>query len=73
MCEMATSIASALVKLGVETPLPNRGVIPADKPALGVGRACREGISETSPFTDFRDYLVIVLEPLKERGLGMVL
>jgi type I restriction enzyme M protein len=70
---MATSIGSALVKLNIEAPLPNGTTIPAGKPALGVGRACREGISEASPFTDFRDYLEIVLETLKERGLGIVM
>jgi type I restriction enzyme M protein len=70
---MATSIAAALVKLGIETPLPNGALVPPGKPALGVGRACREGISDTSPFTDFRDYLEVVIERLREHRLGIVL
>jgi type I restriction enzyme M protein len=70
---MAASIGNALVKLNIDAPLPNGTAITAGKAPLGVGRACREGISETAPFTDFRDYLDIVLEMLKERGLGIVL
>ncbi len=71
--EIARSIATALVKLGVDVPLPNGHVIAAGKPALGVARACREGISSDSPFADFRDYLELVLSILDPMGLGLVL
>lgn len=71
--EIATSIAKALIKLKVDTPLPNGNVIAAGKPGLGIARACREGISEASPFADFRDYLEVVLDLLAARGLGLVL
>ncbi|AGW91766.1 hypothetical protein N234_17170 [Ralstonia pickettii DTP0602] len=71
--EIARSIATALTKLGVEVPLPNGHAIAAGKPALGVARACREGISTESPFADFRDYLELVLAVLEPLGLGLVL
>lgn len=71
--EIARSIATALTKLGVEVPLPNGQMIAAGKPALGVARACREGISEESSFANFRDYLELVLALLEANGLGMVL
>jgi type I restriction enzyme M protein len=71
--EIAWNIATALTKLGVEVPLPNGHVIPAGKPALGVAKACREGIGSESPFADFREYLEIVLSILASLGLGLVL
>ena len=72
--EMAQSIANAVTRLGMDTPLPNGSVIAAGKAALGVvGRACREGISEQSPVSDFRDYLEQVLRLLEQKGLGLLL
>lgn len=71
--EIAGSIAKALIKLGIEVPLPNGQTIAVGKPALGVARACREGISADSPFTDFRDYLEQVLNVLEPLNLGLVL
>jgi type I restriction enzyme M protein len=71
--EIARSIATAVSKLGVEVPLPNGQVILAGKPALGVARACREGITAESPFADFRDYLELLLAILESMGLGLVL
>jgi len=71
--EIATSIAKALVKLKIDAPLPNGNVIPAGKAGLGVARACHEGISEESPFADFRDYLEVALDLLAAKGLGLVL
>lgn len=71
--EIARSIATPLTKLGIDVPLPNGQTIPAGKPALGVARACREGISKESPFADFRDYLEIVLAVLEPSELGLVL
>lgn len=71
--EIARSIATALTKLGIEVPLPNGQVIASGRPALGVARACREGISVESPFADFRDYLELVLAVLEPLELGLVL
>lgn len=71
--EIARSIATALTKLGIDVPLPNGQTLSASKPALGVARACREGIGAESPFTDFREYLELVLAVLEPQGLGLVL
>ena len=70
---MAIEIAKSLTKLGVDVPLPNGQIIAAGKPALGVARACREGIGSESPFADFRDYLELVLSILESLSLGLVL
>lgn len=71
--EIARSIATALTKLDIDVPLPNGQTLAVGKPALGVARACREGIGAESPFTDFREYLVLVLTVLEPLGLGLVL
>lgn len=71
--EIARSIATALTKLHIEVPLPNGKTLAAGKPALGVARACREGISAESPFADLRDYLEGVLAVLEPLNLGLVL
>lgn len=71
--EIARSIATALTKLSIDVPLPNGQTLAAGKPALGVARACREGIGAESPFTDFREYLELVLTVLEPLGLGLVL
>jgi type I restriction enzyme M protein len=71
--EIARSIATALTKLAIEVPLPNRTKIEVGRAALGVARACREGISEAAPFADFREYLEVVLALLEPMGLGVVL
>lgn len=71
--EIARSIATALTKLGIDVPLPNGATIAAGKPALGVARACHEGIGVDSPFSDFRDYLELVLALLEPLALGLVL
>jgi type I restriction enzyme M protein len=71
--EIARSIATALTKLCVDVPLPNGRTLSAGKPALGVARACREGIGAESPFTDFREYLELVLAVLEPFRLGLVL
>lgn len=71
--EIARSIATALTKLSIDVPLPNGQILAAGKPALGVARACREGIGAESPFTDFRDYLELVLTFLEPLELGLVL
>lgn len=71
--EIARSIATGLTKLAIDVPLPNGLVLAAGKPALGVARACREGIGAESPFTDFREYLELALTVLEPLGLGLVL
>jgi type I restriction enzyme M protein len=71
--EIARSIATALTKLNIEVPLPNGQTLAVGKPALGVARACREGIGGESPFADFREYLELVLTVLEPLGLGLVL
>ncbi|WP_175751380.1 N-6 DNA methylase [Burkholderia ambifaria] len=71
--EIARSIATALTKLSIDVPLPNGQTINAGMPALGVARACREGIGVESPFSDFRDYLELVLGVLEPLALGLVL
>ncbi|WFC14691.1 N-6 DNA methylase [Aeromonas salmonicida] len=71
--EIARSIATALGKLSIEVPLPNGQIIAAGKPALGIARACRDGIGVESPFADFRDYLERVLNTLEQQSLGLVL
>lgn len=71
--EISRSIATALTKLDIDVPLPNGQTLAAGKPALGVARACREGIGAESPFTDFREYLELVLTVLEPLGLGLVL
>ncbi|CAK3391962.1 type I restriction enzyme M protein [Vibrio crassostreae] len=71
--EVARTIASAIAKLEIDVPLPDGKVILAGKPALGIARACRQGIGEGSPFTDFREYLEVLLSVLEEKGLGIVL
>lgn len=70
---IAIEIGKALTKLRIDAPLPNGQVIPAGKPALGVSRACKEGIGTDTPFTEFRDYLEVVLEVLQPLGLGLLL
>ncbi|MFC1881356.1 N-6 DNA methylase [Thermodesulfobacteriota bacterium] len=70
--ELASSIAKGLVALGGETPLPNGSVLAIGK-KIGIARACREGISEESPFADFRDYAETALEVVEEQELGILL
>jgi type I restriction enzyme M protein len=69
---MARSIAKGLQAMGDKTPLPDGTELPPDR-KLGIVKACREGISETSPFSDFRDYLEVALDILAKRNLGLLL
>lgn len=71
--EVAASIATAVIKLGDETPLPDGTVVQAGGRALGIGKACRNGISIEAPFSDFREYLETILSTLAERNLGLLL
>jgi len=77
---IANSIAKSLQYLGGEIPLPNGTILPVGtgiKDALArktvIKDACRDGISEGSPFSDFLDYAEVALEKLAERGFGLLL
>ena len=70
--EMAKSVAKAIQALGGDTPLP-RGFTLAAKEKLGISKACRDGIGEEAPFSDFREYIETVLEWLEYHGLGLLL
>ena len=71
MLEQYAGIEKATVTL---TPATANGqTLAVGKPALGVARACREGIGVESPFADFREYLELVLTVLEPLGLGLVL
>tara|TARA_R110001599_G_scaffold127379_8_gene300763 strand:- start:31562 stop:35533 length:3972 start_codon:yes stop_codon:yes gene_type:complete len=71
--EIARSVATALTRVNVDVPLPNGLTLAAGKPPLGVARACRDGIGAEAPFTDFREYLELVLATLEPLGLGLVM
>jgi len=70
--EMAKSIAKGLQTLGDKTPLPDGTELPP-RGKLGIAKACREGIGEASPFSDFRDYVEVALDFLAGRNLGLLL
>ena len=70
--EMAICIAKSLRNLGGETPLPDGSALPRGQ-RLGIAKACRGGISEESPFSDFRDYVEITLERLGEYDLNLLI
>lgn len=70
--EMAKSIAKSLQTLGEQTPLPDGTFLPSGK-KLGIAKACRNGISEASSFSDFHDYVEVALEILARHDLGLIL
>ena len=70
--EMAKSIAKSMQTLDDKTPLPDGTVFPPGK-KLGIAKACRNGIGETSSFSDFRDYVEVALESLAKHDLGLLL
>lgn len=70
--EMAKSIAKSMQTLDDKTPLPDGTVLPPGK-KLGIAKACRNGIGETSSFSDFRDYVEVVLENLAKHDLGLLI
>jgi len=69
---LAQSIATGLLGLGVDVPLPDGSVLKAGA-SVGVARACRTGISQDAPWEDFQDYLGSVLRLLDGLDLGLVL
>lgn len=70
--EIANSIVKGIQSTGRETPLPDGSTMPGSQ-KLGIAKACRLGISEESPFADFREYIEIVLDVLAQQGLGLLL
>lgn len=71
---MASSIANAIARLNIETPLPNGTTFTlAPGEPLSIARSCREGIGADAPFDDFREYLERVLAILTPLKLGLVL
>ena len=69
---MAISIAKSLNKLGEDTPLPDGSILPKGT-KLGIAKSCRNGIGETSSFSDFRNYVEVALETLSKHDLGLFL
>lgn len=70
--EIASSMAKSITAIGIEAHLPDGSVLPAGK-KTGIARACRSGISEESPFADFRDYAEVALDAVEEKNLGILL
>ena len=69
---MARALCTALVSLGDSITLPNGAECPAGR-TLGIARACREGITKESPFTDFKEYTELILAVLAKKNLGLFL
>lgn len=70
---LAADFAKGVHRIGLETPLPDGRVLSPEKPALGIARACRAGISTEGPFNDFDEYLSLLLEVLAESDRGALL
>jgi type I restriction enzyme M protein len=81
---IAFELSRSIAGLEVDTPLPdgssvNREALLGDNKLAKlqesgrIRKACRSGVSEQSPFADFRDYLDILLEIAGSQGLGIVL
>ena len=81
---IAFELSRGIAGLEVDTPLPDSSVI--DREALfgenrlaklqesgRIRKACRSGISDQSPFADFRAHLEILLEIADSKSLGIVL
>src|SRR5262249_20093842 len=69
---IAYEIARSIRKLNGSAILPDGTVLDGER-KLGISRALRNGISEASPFLDFREYVELVLEELNKHGLGLLL
>ena len=70
---MARELAKATHRLGLDTPLPDGSVLTAEGKPLGVAKACRTGIGSDGAFSDFGEYLDILLDLLEGEGLGVLL
>ena len=69
---IAYEIIQSLRKLNGSVVMPDGTVLDGDK-RLGIPRALRQGISDETPFQDFREYLKLILETLAEQQLGLLL
>jgi len=81
---IAFELSKGIAGLEVDTPLPDGSAVNREA-LLGenklaklqesgrIRKACRSGVSEQSPFADFRDYLGILLEIADSQGRGIVL
>jgi type I restriction enzyme M protein len=69
---IAYELARSVRRLNGTAPLPD-GTILDDSMKLGIARSIRRGISEESPFVDFRQYVEVILEVLERDGLGLLL
>jgi type I restriction enzyme M protein len=81
---IAFELSKGIAVLEVDTPLPDGSAVNREA-LLGenklvklqesgrIRKACRSGVSDQSPFADFRDYLAILLEVAGTKGLGIVL
>ena len=71
--EVAKSLARAVHGYGLETPLPDGSLLSPGSRPLGIAKACRAGIGQEAAFSDFREYVEVLLEPLREKSLGVLL
>jgi type I restriction enzyme M protein len=69
---MAYEIVQSVRRLIGKALLPDGSMLDGDR-KLGITRALREGISEESPFADFREFLEVTLDSLSSSGLGLLL
>ena len=70
--KIAAAISQGFSCLGIATPLPNGKILQAGK-KIGIRKACKEGISEDSPFDDFLDYIEVALDATQSSNLGILL
>lgn len=70
--EMARSVAEGLLSLGEDIPLPDGNSLTVGED-LGIGQACRKGISAEAPWAHFREYLKVVIKILTQKGMGLLL
>lgn len=69
---IAYEIVQSVRKLNGSAVLPDGSLLNGER-RLGIARSLRQGISDESPFQDFREYLELVLETLSEKQLGLLL
>ena len=69
---IAYEIVQSVRKLNGSAMLPDGSLLDGER-RLGIARSLRQGISEESPFQDFREYLELVLETLAQQQLGLLL
>jgi type I restriction enzyme M protein len=81
---IAFELCKSIARLEVDTPLPDGSAVNREALIEGnritklqenkrIRMACRSGVSDESPFADFRDYLEVLLEITDSLGLGIVL